>query len=204
MTTPEKFSMKSSTDVTLDMQPTQIRDVGGSRGDLHASKTRPAMALVEGSGVELTRETQILLGRRLRLAAILMFVGFAVFFIRHTLLTHSAIPGGAFFLSAHAVVTAILGYLAVRLCHNCVQPLWRLRTAELVLFGLPALYFLALTHSVVLDAARNGHFEIFEGPWLLLIFVYALFIPNTMRRAAVFIACLTAAPLLLYLLMAWH
>ncbi|MBN2578009.1 MAG: serine/threonine protein kinase [Pirellulales bacterium] len=203
MADPKHSSTSSATDVTLEMQPTQIRGGGSSIGGVAASITRPAMALVEGSTLELTRETQLLLGRRLRLAAILMFVGFAVFFVRQILQPGVHVQERVFFLSAHALVTAVLGFIAVRLCHQCVLSLWKLRIVELLLFGLPALYFLALTYSAVLQSSRQGYLEIFEGPWLLLIFTYALFIPNTIRRAAVFIACLVAAPLLMYLVMGW-
>jgi tRNA A-37 threonylcarbamoyl transferase component Bud32 len=203
MTAPDNSSMKFANEITLEMQPTQIRGGESSLEGIESSTARPAMALVEGSGLELTRETQLLLGRRLRLAAVLMFVGFAVFLVRHLFLTGSALPREGFYLVAHAAVTIVLGLFAWRLCHRCVLPLRWLRVIELLLFGLPAAYFLTLTYSVVLEASQKGHFEIFEGPWLLLIFVYALFIPNTMRRAAIFIACLTAAPLLLYLGMDW-
>ena len=40
------------------------------------------------------------------------------------------------------------------------------------------------------------------GPWLVLIFIYALFIPSTLRRASVVIGTVAAAPVLLIVIMA--
>jgi serine/threonine-protein kinase len=73
----------------------------------------------------------------------------------------------------------------------------KLRAAELIIFGLPALFFLLLQHKVTLEAVAR---EFMPAPmpfWLLLIFTYAMFIPNTWRRAALVIGAMALAPDLL-------
>ena len=42
----------------------------------------------------------------------------------------------------HGLVTIVLGAFAVRLCRHCSFSLTKLRVAELVIFGCPALFFL--------------------------------------------------------------
>src|SRR5262249_5692184 len=100
-------------------------------------------------------------------------------------------------LGTHILVVLVLGFCSLPLCRNCSVPLKKLRAAELVIFGLPAVFFLLLQHRVTLtDVARNS----MPPPlpfWLLLIFTYAMFIPNTWRRAALVIGALALAPDLL-------
>jgi serine/threonine-protein kinase len=72
-----------------------------------------------------------------------------------------------------------------------------LRLAELVVFGLPAAFFVLLQHhSILLDADR-GFMSAPMSFWLLLIFTHAMFIPNTWRRAARVIGAMTMSPLML-------
>src|SRR5262249_19332513 len=76
-------------------------------------------------------------------------------------------------------------------------PLHKLRIAELIIFGLPGLFFLLLQHRVTLSEAARGYVPPPMPFWLLLIFTYAMFIPNTWRRAAVVVGCMALAPDLL-------
>jgi hypothetical protein len=73
----------------------------------------------------------------------------------------------------------------------------KLRVAELAIFGLPAVFFLLLQHRVTLDDAARGFMPPPLPFWLLLIFTYGMFIPNTWRRAACVIGALALAPDLL-------
>jgi serine/threonine-protein kinase len=73
----------------------------------------------------------------------------------------------------------------------------KLRVAELIIFGLPALFFLLLQRRVTLDDVARGFMPAPLPFWLLLIFTYAMFIPNTWRRAAWVIGALALAPELL-------
>jgi serine/threonine-protein kinase len=63
------------------------------------------------------------------------------------------------------------------------------------------LYFLLITYSVTRESCTKGSFDLLEGPWLLLVFTYALFIPNSLRRAAVVIGLMSLLPVVLLLIM---
>jgi serine/threonine-protein kinase len=142
------------------------------------------------------------------MAAILFFVGFFVFFVRWMFLWDAW--GGAEhrpLLYTHAAVTIVLGALATRLCRHCDYSLTKLRLAELVIFGCPAVFFFihGLSQSVYLANLRGGRARIdnVELPWLLLIFTYALFIPNTWQRAAAVIGAMALMPLVM-LVYLWY
>jgi serine/threonine-protein kinase len=84
----------------------------------------------------------------------------------------------------------------------------------LAVFGFSAAFFLAMHYFILRDQCseiamiRREHAECTEvratmpgGMWLLLVFTYALFIPNTWRRAAAVIASIAAMPILLVIVM---
>lgn len=140
--------------------------------------------------------------RQLRLAAAALFVGFAVFLCRRVVQIAIGFPIGSaaewFLIWSHAAVTAILGLFTLLLFSRQPSSFFRLLVAELALFGLPTVLFVASQYFVTLRACEVwGVFALFDGPWLILIFVYALFIPSTLLRATVVIGSIAAAPVLL-------
>ncbi|MEX2317595.1 MAG: serine/threonine-protein kinase [Pirellulales bacterium] len=149
---------------------------------------RRQVALIEGSRPHLTAETRDLLRSRLRLAAVIFFVGFLAFFVRWFFLWDVlGRPEHRLLFYAHGAVTAVLGLVAARICTHCTYTLAKLRLTELVVFGAPAIYtvFLGL-HDVNFMAnlpADRAQLPILLVPWLLLMFSYAIFIPNTWQRA---------------------
>jgi serine/threonine-protein kinase len=73
---------------------------------------------------------------------------------------------------------------------------------EALTFGAPALFFVLnsyerLEHAATLVA--HPHVPPISSSWMLLIFCYAIFIPNTWQRAAVVIAAMALAPALVNL-----
>ena len=83
----------------------------------------------------------------------------------------------------------MLGAFATGLCRHCTYSLTKLRIAELVIFGCPAFFFFVqglqeATYLAQLPGER-ARIDMLVTPWLLLIFTYAMFIPNTWQRAAV-------------------
>ena len=100
-------------------------------------------------------------------------------------------------LGFHVLVVVVLTLCALPLCRHCAVSLAKLRASELLIFGLPTLFFLMLQHRLTMrDVAR----DFFPPPlsfWLLLIFTYSMFIPNTWRRAALVIGAMALAPELL-------
>jgi serine/threonine-protein kinase len=153
--------------------------------------------VVSGSGPHLTTETQALLRLRLRAAALILLIGFGVFLVRHVIgvLTDEALS--PLLLGFHVLVVLVLGVLAVRLLRHRDASIKKLRIEELVIFGLPAAFFLMLQHRVTLEDGGRGVMPPPLPFWLLLIFTYGMFIPNTWRRAALVIGTMALAPILL-------
>mgnify|MGYP002623551422 CR=1 FL=1 len=152
--------------------------------------------LVEGSGPQLSSETHGLLKQRLRMAAIVLFLGFLAFLGWELLFFDAFKPYAYWRLGAHLLVTVALGLAASLICRKCYLPNWVLRLDELLIFGAPAAYMLLGQYShMVTCVEQYGMTPSPAAPWLMLIFTYAVFIPNSWRRAAVVIGCLAAAPL---------
>src|SRR6516165_2931145 len=85
-------------------------------GGARAKVCRPLQAIVSGSGPHLTAETQMLLLSRLRAAALILLVGFAVFLVRHVVGVILGEPLHPVLLGCHALVVLVLGYCALPLC----------------------------------------------------------------------------------------
>jgi len=169
----------------------------------HAEGVKPRVGFAERTPPGLTRETEQLLQRRLRLAALLMFFGFLAFLVKHLTEVDLSTGAGRFLAAFHVVVVVVLGVLSGALCRRCELSERWLRPAELLMFGTPAAFFLAVQYYSTLECCARGFFDFRGETWLLLIFTYALFIPNTLRRAAVVIAVMALAPLVLLGVMIW-
>jgi serine/threonine-protein kinase len=156
----------------------------------------------QGSGPHLTKETESLLRFRLRAAALILLIGFGVFLVRHVAGILAGEPLHPLLLGAHILVVLVLGFASMPLCRQCPMSMRKLRVAELIVFGLPAGFFLLLQHRVTLDHVARGFMPAPMPFWLLLIFTYGMFIPNTWRRAAAVISVLALAPELLVVGMA--
>src|SRR5262245_26784419 len=162
-------------------------------GGAPAKVRGPQREFVAGSGPHLTNETQALLRLRLRAAAFILLVGFGVFLVRHVVGVLTGEPLDPLLLGAHILVVLVLGFLSLPLCRQCPVSMRKLRAAELIIFGLPALFFLLLQHRVTLDDVARGFMPAPLPFWLLLIFTYGMFIPNTWRRAACVIGAMALA-----------
>jgi len=179
---------------TLDdetiLQP--AADAGGP-----AKVCRPKREVIAGSGPHLTKETQSVLRFRLRAAALILLIGFGLFLIRHVVGVVTGEPLSRALLGFHVLVVLVLGASAVPLWRESAVSLKKLRISELVIFGFPAAFFLLLQHRATLEDAGRSVTPPPLPFWLLLIFTYAMFIPNAWRRAAVVIGAMALAPLLL-------
>lgn len=161
---------------------------------------RRQVALVEGSAPHLSQETRDVLRGRLRITAVLFFVAFFVFLLRWPFYWDEwGQAEHRWLLYAHAGVTILLGLAALKLCRRCMLSLPMLRLAELIVFGAPAVFFLAKQYHEVAELANleSGHAYLpgVLTPWMLLIFAYALFIPNTWRRALAVLAVMGLLPM---------
>ena len=180
---------------------------GGSEEMRRAA--RGQIALIEGSTPHLSQETRDLLRNRLRIAAVLFFISFLAFLSRWAF--HWELwgrPEHRWLFYAHGAVTLALGVFAVKLCHRCAYSLGKLRIAELFVFGLPAIFFLLKQHHEAAIAMNppEGHpyLPTIAASWLMLIFTYAIFIPNTWQRAVVVLGMMGLIPALLTAELCWQ
>jgi serine/threonine-protein kinase len=140
--------------------------------------------LSDASRSGLSKETGQVLRSRLRSAALLLFGGFAAYLLLNFYLNQWTGLTSSWLSVAHVMLTVALGYCAASLCRRCAFTNRSLRLKELVIFGGPAAFFFALS---LLASRQNVVFYDFlpehDSYWFVLIFVYALFIPNTWQRA---------------------
>ena len=179
-----------SNDATLDAQGIPKHD-----GHCHVE-------LVEGSGPQLSLQTESLLRIRLRSAALVLCAGSAAFLAKRLLYDSmegatdpTLVFGDRALLVLHAVNVIVLALIAATLWQR--KFVWctpSLRWFEAAIFGSTTIFFAAVQHYVTLFTAKQyGYVDVPIGMWCALVLVYCLFIPNTWRRAAVIIGvfCLT-------------
>ncbi len=168
---------------------------------------RLGVALVEGSTPQISGETHQILRRRLRAVASLLLVSFLAFWIWHIVAPPENPPRGERILFwAHTGVIAIMATLLYLLCPKCNLSLQRVRIAESLVFGTPAVFFLLWDHYRLVTCCEmtsgvEQHVPEIVVPWIVLIFTHALFIPNSWRRALCVLSPLAVAPIaaILYL-----
>ncbi len=159
-------------------------------------KTR-RIGLVLGSGPSMSEESTRRLAERLRLASILMGSGFSaylIFSVLHVFRSTSSQSRPMLMLGLWLVTLSTLG-VAWRFCAKCKVVHTHLRIAEWIVFGGPVIFFSMLSYVMLKSSMAEGHISNISSPWLLLIFTYALLIPNTWQRAASVIIPIALAPL---------
>lgn len=166
---------------------------------------RRGIAIVEGSAPHLSQETLNVLRNRLRIVAILLCAGFGVFLFRSfSNFAEYTAKGSRELLVGHIAVTLLLAFLSWRLCVKCNMVWKHLRISEFLIFGAPAAYMMTVNVYNLIDYAQlpEGHAHVphISSFWVLLIFCYSIFIPNTWRRALVVLSLFGAAPLLAILI----
>src|SRR5262245_25897724 len=98
----------------------------------------------EGDTTHMSKETRALLRSRLRMASLLLALGFGAFFVRNLFTADYSDFTQLAMLIFHGVVTVSLLGVGGRMCHKCTYELPVLRRAELIIFGFPALFFVAM------------------------------------------------------------
>jgi hypothetical protein len=158
----------------------------------------PPVAIVAGSGPGLSTQTDSTLRERLRIVALVLGFGFAIYFVRNLFVLDKFTTASQWRVFwAHAAVLVIEVTLGLRLCTQCPR-LWRhLRLAELLIFGAPAVFFTLWNWTMLHEGLERGYIVSIVPPWLLLILTYALFIPNTIRRAAIVVGSMALVPVLM-------
>ncbi|HQU43045.1 MAG TPA: serine/threonine-protein kinase, partial [Pirellulales bacterium] len=152
-----------------------------------------------------TSQTQTLLRSRLRAASLVLFFGSGAFLVKN--LITGGLPdlhdpmllaGERLLFGFHLFHVTMLGLVSVVLLRRCQQfSLRQLRLTELAIFAWTALFLLRVQHFTSLYCAtQHGFIPNPAGMWFTLIFTYAIFIPNTWRRAACVIGVMAAAPVI--------
>lgn len=102
----------------------------------------------------------------------------------------------------HAAIVVVLGLTALFLKRCFVACRLRLLSLELLIFGLPTLFFVWMQHcrtcgcnAEVLDQMAAAYPAETAVPWIILINLYAWFVPNSLRRAVMVISGMAVIPL---------
>lgn len=163
--------------------------------------------LVLGAGPRMSTETQVLLRQRLRSVSAVVTTGFTLFLLRQILSSDFVSSGLREVLYLQIGVMGALLTVTLTMYRRKWYSLAGLRWAELAIFGLPGCFLVVLQYqSVLLNANRGEHqwlmfnLMLCIAFWYALIFTYATFIPNTWRRAAMFITPMALAPVAVLLL----
>jgi serine/threonine-protein kinase len=185
---PLALGSLSSAD-TLDVLPSAIQSASDAQ-NRH-------VGFIEGSSPHIAGEIANILRGRLRAAAGILGLSFGLFFL-YRLITGDG-PGRSDNLTFyfHFAVSAVLIACFGLLCRRCAIRLGVLRIFELIIFGLPVCYFLIYDYKLLTAMLARHYIPNPLAYWIGTVFVYAMFIPNTWRRAAVVIGCMCAAPALL-------
>lgn len=178
-----------------------------------AAPTAPRVARPSGGGVQFVEgptvgvegHVQSVLHQRLRAASIVVCAGFGLFLIRSYFVPR---PLQGF----HTLLVFIEGACIALLTYPRTYTLKQLRLFELVIFGLPILFFVPYQHLFMLNEANRGNaaltlaaFKSVALYWLVTMVFYGLIVPNTWRRAAAIIVPLTLLqPLAALLAKPWH
>ncbi len=160
----------------------------------------PHEGLVQQSSLEFREQVRDLLRARLRVASIILFGAFLAFFVRDLVVSGDLLYQGPWVQFAHLLVTLVEGAFVVLLCRRCRQTTFKLRSIELVMFLLPAAYlavrqYLFFTREPAGTAELAAYQFIANSiPWIMLLVIYGMFIPNSWRRSAAVVTLLALAP----------
>lgn len=187
------LSMSPATPAPANAQQTLLMPVGQSNPP--TPQRHAQIELIQGSRPDFSCECSDLLRDRLRLTAILLFIAYAAYVIKRIAVPPpTETPLEVMLAWAHVTLTVFVGLLAQRLCTNCRFLLSRLRMTEILLFGFSALFFMINDYVSLLTSAGEGYLLPITLPWTILIFTYALLIPNSWQRATAVIVPMALAP----------
>jgi eukaryotic-like serine/threonine-protein kinase len=183
-------NLQSALDVTLDAP------LGGNSS---ADCVGPAcrVHLVQGTETGSGGDTESLLHGRLRSAALLIFSGLAMFLVWHTIRVRFDAWPRVLAYGAHFTAAMVVAGIAYLLSSPARFSTKQLRWLELATFGVTTILFLFLQYEKLASWAEQiGLLPDLSPAWLLMILTYAMFIPNTWRRAAVVVGSMALAPIL--------
>lgn len=162
----------------------------------------PVGGMVDGGSSNFSREQQTLRNQRLKTAAIILCGGSFAFLVRNFALGLYSPPLMQKLGFGHAALVIALAGAAMFLQRCFVACRFRLLSLEFIVFGLPTLMFVWMQHCRVcgcspdlLDQMAAAYPAETAVPWIILINIYAWFVPNSLRRAVVVIGAMGVIPL---------
>jgi serine/threonine-protein kinase len=196
MTPSDPHPTKSNNlDATLEATVAPPPLAQSTSGLTNAGRRSPCVDLVEGSrSPELTSETEGLLRKRLKLASIVILTGFSLFLVRGIVFPNVDGEGLEWLLFFHLGAMAVVAACTVWLHRSGAVSVRSMRIAEAVIFGVPMFYVALCQYQLAIEFASRNDFELEMGPWLVFISLYALLIPNTLRRASIIIGLIAMVP----------
>ena len=169
---------------------TQIVPAANPLSATHAGAFCPHGGLMPDSTAQFSEDMRCLLGQRLRIAAIILFVGSLTFLVHNLLSPHDQ-AWESHVLAPHILLTLVLGGLSALLVAKSCPSMRVLRIYESAMFGLPAAFFIWVQFCTVhyttpdkIVAAASAFPAETTVRWMVLMSMYGVFIPNTCRRAA--------------------
>jgi eukaryotic-like serine/threonine-protein kinase len=182
-------------DMTLDAEsPLAIPN----RPELN-TPTPAEMELLEGDSSS-SRHADSLLQTRLQTAAFALGIGFAIFALWFTLQRVINLPtnNGALMLGLNVLVTMSLIGVGVWLARTNQATPSCLRWCEILIFGIPAIFFMVSHYNVMIFQAANYTLipHIPMSSWLILIFTYNIFVPRSWRTMFTYSLFIASAPVL--------
>lgn len=183
-----------------DLEAIEFRDRLAAHKAL-VDRSRP-VDIVDASVGE-SKEALRLLRSRLAAVTFALSIAFTIFAVWLTIAQATGlIDDGWRWVAAEYALTVFFIGTAVWLRGPSAMSTVCARSIELLVFGLPALFFAAHTVRALIESVHYGTGVVpvtLQG-WGLLIFAHAIFIPNAWRRAALVSASIAALPLLVILL----
>lgn len=206
-----------SSESSEENEPSSVQT--GSSVDVHSSEVSsqalcPAAAIdPEEIQDDYRASLRELLRYRLRMAVTLLLTAFALSMLRTLLVTKFREPlSGQTFLQqtdsliiwwAYFFVVLFLGGMTALLFSKKHLRLGALRFLELMIYGVPALFLTWVQYGSVAGKTSAELIDIARAfpaqtviPWLILIQLYGIFIPNRLKRAIVVIAIAAIIPIL--------
>ncbi|MCA9196804.1 MAG: serine/threonine protein kinase [Planctomycetales bacterium] len=178
---------------SIQIGSTQVESVSSSANQQTAFCRR--MSFTPGSGSALNLELESLLHSRLKIAAVLLLAASVLFLVRNLFWFDLSDRSVRQVFWPHLALCLFLTTSVVLLFRKvCWAPL---RLHELNIFGAPAVFFCFIQFLHVRHCASLGYLDNPAPGWLLLVFIYAIYIPNTWQRAAVVVGAFSLAPVVL-------
>lgn len=196
----------SAFDATLDATSEEL-----SNSDPLGSDESCRVELVEGSGPQQSCEARELLSRRLRAAALVLFSAALAFLVWGQLQDKTEFDRPPYLFWSHVALVVVLGASTFQFCVRCPTTRAWLRLHEFIVFGSTAAFLIAIQHHRLQMCCTAGPEDpeaasqilsstyASVGTWYVLLFTYAIFIPNTLRRAALIVSLMAATPVALVL-----